>query len=177
MAQQILPTKKEFLATGLEPVEHEMCPICYEAPMKSPVRVNCDGKHTFCKECIVTWLDQPDVNTCPKCRQQLFSANEPTEEVALEDLEREADSLREHIEDVFRAHVRFHRSAAWAFRDLRPFGSTDPAVWAAFEESDREADLLREQVDESLRAYFRLRRSADWAYVDRRHGIYAQTNR
>lgn len=64
-----LPTKKEFLANSLEPVEHEDCSICYE-PMTEPVRLPC--KHEFCKECIIKWLNGRDVDKCPTCRQRLF---------------------------------------------------------------------------------------------------------
>jgi len=65
-----LPTEAEFLA-GLEAVEHEDCLICH-GPMSSPVRVPCEGKHQFCKECITEWLKQPGVDSCPMCRQRLF---------------------------------------------------------------------------------------------------------
>ena len=67
-----LPTKKDLLATGLEPIEHEDCAICKD-PMKDPVRVPCNGKHAFCKACITKWLKQPNTTTCPLCRQVLCS--------------------------------------------------------------------------------------------------------
>lgn len=68
-----LPTKMYLLALGLEPIEHEDCPICI-LPMKTPVRVPCNGKHAFCKACITTWLRQPGIATCPTCRQVLCTA-------------------------------------------------------------------------------------------------------
>lgn len=67
-----LPTKKDLLATGLEPIEHEDCAICKD-PMEDPVRVPCNGKHAFCKACITTWLKQSNTTTCPSCRQVLCS--------------------------------------------------------------------------------------------------------
>jgi hypothetical protein len=75
-----LPSKREFLATNLEPVERADCPICQEETTTSPVRLPCQGKHEFCKGCITTWFKQPDVETCPMCRQRLFDRDtaEPT---------------------------------------------------------------------------------------------------
>ena len=74
-----LPTKDELLKTGLKPLEHEDCLICHE-PMENPVRVPCEGKHAFCKECITTWLKRPAVTTCPMCRQKLCSAHDENED-------------------------------------------------------------------------------------------------
>jgi hypothetical protein len=68
----VLPTRDDFLANALEPVEHEEhedCWICKE-PMTSPVRTPC--KHDFCKHCITEWPAQPEGDTCPVCRRSLF---------------------------------------------------------------------------------------------------------
>jgi len=68
----VLPTRDDFLANALEPVEHEEhedCSICKE-PMTSPVRTPC--KHEFCKHCITKWLTQTQVDSCPTCRRCLF---------------------------------------------------------------------------------------------------------
>jgi hypothetical protein len=53
MALQPLPTRDEFIATGLEPVEQDQCVICFKSPRNEPVQVNCNGKHEFCRDCIL----------------------------------------------------------------------------------------------------------------------------
>lgn len=83
MALQPVPTKEEFLATGLEPLQNEDCPICMQ-PMTDPVTVNCNGKHVFCRECIVRYLQGLEAGTCPLCRQRLF-APDPNDEIVLAD--------------------------------------------------------------------------------------------
>jgi hypothetical protein len=170
MAPQALPTKQDFLATGLEPVEHDECSICYAEPMTLPVSVKCDGKHAFCRECIVTWLDQPEVNSCPMCRQRLFSANEPAEEVVPQDLERDAPLRRAQVEAAFQAHMQFRYSSEWAFRDLRPWGN-DPAEWAAYAIADLDLRFRRAECEDSWQAYLQLRRSADWAFEALQRGF------
>jgi hypothetical protein len=85
-----LLTKDEFLATGLVPVEPEQCVICFDLPKKTPVQVDCDGRHEFCRGCILEWFN--DHNTCPTCRQPLFTMDDP---VVLVDLEAEAAEARE----------------------------------------------------------------------------------
>ncbi|UJR16789.1 hypothetical protein I4U23_003688 [Adineta vaga] len=48
--------------------EELRCTICKQ-PLQSPVSlVVCN--HTFCRECIETWLNQ--IQTCPTCRQSTF---------------------------------------------------------------------------------------------------------
>jgi hypothetical protein len=98
-----LPERQDFLANGLEPVEDngEECHICYE-PKTDPVTVGCDGRHDYCRECIVRWLGTLDIGRCPSCRQPLF-ANDPANLVALEEEEaRVARRLRRAlVEHVF----------------------------------------------------------------------------
>jgi hypothetical protein len=76
-----LPTREEFLATGLERVSGqtmETCTICQtisgsqHAELGSPVFLKCLlANHTFCRKCITTWL-KPNENSCPNCRQEFF---------------------------------------------------------------------------------------------------------
>jgi len=70
-----LPTRTEFLATGLAPVENttDVCSICY-SEMDSPVELPCH--HVFCRECITTWLKQPATCTCPMDRKTLFTTDQ-----------------------------------------------------------------------------------------------------
>jgi hypothetical protein len=70
MALQAFPTKQEFLASELEPVERPECPICQEI-MVEPVRLPCQGRHEFCKACITKWFEGQGNRTCPNCRQAL----------------------------------------------------------------------------------------------------------
>jgi hypothetical protein len=70
MALQAYPTKKEFLASDMEPVEHPDCAVCKE-PMTEPVRLPCQGRHEYCKACITEWLQRPRNRSCPMCRQTL----------------------------------------------------------------------------------------------------------
>ena len=76
-----LPTREEFLATGLERVSGqtmEICTVCLaisgsDAELGSPVFLKClFGNHTFCRKCITTWLNTSNENTCPACRRELF---------------------------------------------------------------------------------------------------------
>lgn len=67
-----LPTRAQFLATGLVPVSStEKCSICLNEPMTSPTQLPCN--HTFCKECITEWLNQGITNSCAMCRRTLFT--------------------------------------------------------------------------------------------------------
>lgn len=71
-----LPTRAEFLATGLVPVQNktDSCSICFAEPMDSPVETPCH--HFFCKDCITKWLEQPTRSTCAMCRQAFFVKSE-----------------------------------------------------------------------------------------------------
>ena len=44
------------------------CPVCMEDVEvgRRMMRLTCDGRHTFCQECIEGWF--ADHNTCPVCR-------------------------------------------------------------------------------------------------------------
>ena len=44
------------------------CPVCMEDVEvgRRMTRLTCDGRHTFCQECIEGWF--ADHNTCPVCR-------------------------------------------------------------------------------------------------------------
>jgi hypothetical protein len=50
-------------------VEDLLCTICTDI-IEDPVQTNCE--HTFCRECISTWLEGGQ-RTCPEDRQQLSS--------------------------------------------------------------------------------------------------------
>ena len=50
-------------------VEELICTICIDI-LKDPVQTNCE--HTFCRECITTWLEGGH-RTCPDDREQLSS--------------------------------------------------------------------------------------------------------
>lgn len=71
-----LPTRADFLATGLVPVQGSTdgCSICLTEPMVSPVQLPC--KHAFCKSCIAEWLEQPSTSACAMCRKTLFTTEE-----------------------------------------------------------------------------------------------------
>lgn len=75
-----LPTRTEFLTTGLVPVPNtpDACPICMTEPMDSPVKLN-PCNHIFCKPCIAEWLQQPATSTCAMCRKTLFTTEEDEE--------------------------------------------------------------------------------------------------
>jgi len=158
MAPQTLPTK----ATGLESVQ---CSICHAAPMRSPVCVDCDDKHPFCKECIVAWLNQPGVGTCPVCNQQILpGSNETPEGIAPQDLVREQRARRAQCVDAFRACNQLRQSSDWAFQLLRPY-SDNPDALAVYEVAQREARLRRAEYDAAWQAYIQLRHSSEWAFL------------
>lgn len=48
------------------------CPICYHI-LRDPETTSCN--HTFCKECLQTWLSES--NTCPTCRRVIGLAPRP----------------------------------------------------------------------------------------------------
>ncbi|KAF2194577.1 hypothetical protein K469DRAFT_547612 [Zopfia rhizophila CBS 207.26] len=64
---------EEFINTKLQPVE--VCPICHEDFGTNHVPVTLDCKHIFGHHCLLQWVrsDQVRANTCPTCRDQLFS--------------------------------------------------------------------------------------------------------
>ncbi|KAM0690537.1 hypothetical protein Q7P36_009304 [Cladosporium allicinum] len=82
-----LPTREEFLATGLERVSGqtmETCTICQtisgsqHAELGSPVFLKCLlANHTFCRKCIIIWLNKSNENSCPNCRQEFFVKTGP----------------------------------------------------------------------------------------------------
>ena len=81
-----LPTREEFLATGLERVSGqtmEICTVCLaisgsDAELGSPVFLKCLlGNHTFCRKCIITWLNTSNENSCPNCRREVFARPGP----------------------------------------------------------------------------------------------------
>lgn len=41
------------------------CPVCFENILVNPVETLCG--HTFCKECLNSWLSRE--NSCPMCRK------------------------------------------------------------------------------------------------------------
>ena len=58
------------LITADESHVNDQCAICmenYEIGNKI-VQLDCDGKHTFCRDCIARWL--PNKITCPLCRHK-----------------------------------------------------------------------------------------------------------
>lgn len=69
-----MPSRERFLATGLVPTKTTIepeCPICHDT-YDNPVTVPCPAKHAYCRECIKSWLDDAEHNTCPFCRAVLF---------------------------------------------------------------------------------------------------------
>ena len=60
--------KKFPLFTADQSHVDDQCSICMDnfEIGRNMVRLNCDGKHTFCKDCIIRWL--ANHNTCPICR-------------------------------------------------------------------------------------------------------------
>lgn len=84
-----LPTRAQFLATGLVPVSStEKCSICLNEPMTSPTQLPCN--HTFCKECITEWLNQGTTNSCAMCRRTLFTDPQEPADPFVEDELRQA---------------------------------------------------------------------------------------
>lgn len=74
-----MPTLDEFLSNGLEQVHEDLaCPICQQHSNddKPLVRLPCHDTHIYHDECILVWLQQPHVNTCPSCRAVLFDLSE-----------------------------------------------------------------------------------------------------
>lgn len=71
-----MQNRSEFLATSLVPVTNtselpnDGCSVCTD-PFQDPISLPC--KHTFCKQCVVDWLNLPNRNTCPYCRHQCFT--------------------------------------------------------------------------------------------------------
>ncbi|KAF2163928.1 hypothetical protein M409DRAFT_25705 [Zasmidium cellare ATCC 36951] len=84
-----MPTRDEFLDTGLQPVSNPAegvhCPICDEDPPVNLIRLPCHETHIYCQPCAVQWLQQRGVNTCPHCRTALFDL--PPEELVSENEE------------------------------------------------------------------------------------------
>ena len=74
-----MPTRSEFLATGLVPVTlsqqatEDVCSICTD-DFSDPVKLECG--HIFDSACIETWLKMPRRNACPTCRKRLFDLPE-----------------------------------------------------------------------------------------------------
>ena len=72
----MLQTRASFFANGLVPVTpsadqaQEECSICTMS-FTNPVKLSCS--HTFCKACVVQWLNMKGKNTCPSCRHELFA--------------------------------------------------------------------------------------------------------
>ncbi|KAF2112751.1 hypothetical protein BDV96DRAFT_648989 [Lophiotrema nucula] len=71
----IRPSRDVYVA-GLRPAtsapDDESCAICLEAWNPSEVTVAAHGRHIFHQICLLEWLNQPDRDTCPVCRDKLF---------------------------------------------------------------------------------------------------------
>lgn len=71
-------TREEFLERGLLKVDQiapgvgETCPI-RTGTFDDPVRPPCSEMHVYCRECVTAWLGSQARNTCPTCREVLFS--------------------------------------------------------------------------------------------------------
>ncbi|KAF2163932.1 hypothetical protein M409DRAFT_25709 [Zasmidium cellare ATCC 36951] len=79
-------TRADFFFTGCgwnQIDSTTTCPICYDTT-KCPVQLACHESHIFCLACMLTWFQQPGINTCPICRAALF---------ALEDEDEDEESL------------------------------------------------------------------------------------
>ena len=160
-----LPTRNEFLATRLEPVERAYCPICQEKSTNSPVRLPCQGKHEFCKSCITSWFNQPNVETCPNCRERLIDLNKP-EPAHFMDLER--------LRVVTNALMR-HREVVQAIRAAGLGGYLD---YADFRTRERAHQLMRPHAapfTDALNLYDSIRWSHETLHqlVPRAHDMLA----
>jgi hypothetical protein len=122
MALQAFPTKQEFLAFELEPVERPECPICQEI-MVEPVRLPCQGKHEFCKACITRWFKGQGNRTCPNCRQALCRPKHSVTTAAPPESAR-ADFREEEVEHGFQ-HGDLARFLPWGHHVLREPGGMD----------------------------------------------------
>lgn len=82
MSTPAFQSRIDFLSKGLAPVtattlaglvaEDRDCAICTEElTCEEAVQLPC--KHVFGKSCVEAWLKLPGKNTCPSCRQILFS--------------------------------------------------------------------------------------------------------
>ncbi|PIB01585.1 hypothetical protein CB0940_00224 [Cercospora beticola] len=53
-----LPSKRDFLATGLTPIPDThstgSCPLCHKS-ITDTVAIPCSNQHAFCKSCIIVW--------------------------------------------------------------------------------------------------------------------------
>ena len=69
-----MPTRSEFLQTGLVPIlskstNSDECAICC-SELTDPVQTPCN--HLFDRACITQWLSGEKHNTCPLCKTVLF---------------------------------------------------------------------------------------------------------
>ena len=82
MSTPTFQSRIDFLSKGLAPVnattlaglvaEDRDCAICTEElTCEDAIQLPC--KHMFGKSCVEAWLKLPGKNTCPSCRQVLFS--------------------------------------------------------------------------------------------------------
>ncbi|GAB7333901.1 hypothetical protein MBLNU13_g06017t1 [Cladosporium sp. NU13] len=139
-----LPTRTEFLATGLVPVQNatDACSICY-SEMDSAVKLKpCD--HVFCRECITTWLKQPATSTCPMDRKTLFTTKEEDDGPTAPDATRREQAIR-----ALRASGLASASTVGThFEDSAPF--------SAVERFDESIPLNRSQVMRSAARAFEI---------------------
>ena len=73
-----MPTRQEVIQGLSAPsriVSDPQCPICYE-PSTDPVQLPCHYGHVFCRECVTTWLQSCNHNTCPTDKEKLFETEQ-----------------------------------------------------------------------------------------------------
>ena len=138
-----LPTRVEFLATGLVPVQNttDVCSICY-SEMEAPVKL-APCNHVFCRECITTWLKQPATSTCPMDRKTLFTTDKDNGPTAPDETRREQA-------------VRALRASGLARASTFGTHFEDSAPFSAVERFDDSIPLIRSQVMRSAARAFEI---------------------
>ena len=149
-----LPTRADFLATGLVPVQNttDSCPICM-TEMDSPVKLQ-PCSHVFCKSCITEWLGQPATSTCAMCRKALFTIEQGNAPLAPDATRREQATRALRASGLASASV-----VGTPFADSAPF--------AAVETFDNSIPLERSQLMRSAARAFEL---VAWNIIPRTTG-------
>lgn len=59
-----VPTDPDVVSCLIENTDEQTCPVCFEIPKEIRLITVCN--HTFCHDCIKTWLSEH--KTCPVCK-------------------------------------------------------------------------------------------------------------
>ena len=73
-------------------IKLDQCPICYENLTIDNV-MNLTCKHKLCNTCYYNWTDNQGKNTCPCCRNQLYSKVISERLLEVKELQKEIDDL------------------------------------------------------------------------------------